>query len=109
MYRYIRGLFSNAVYITIAPGTAFVTPPDSGPLAILTGCTNIKSFNLNRYHAEACKEHQEWVNLQRARKKQIAESVTKTFLEGVFDRNRGFAHIRVRDIIAYFFTDCGRL
>ena len=32
-------------------------------------------------------------------------SVIKTFLAGVFDRNRGFAHIRIRDIIAYLFTE----
>ena len=67
-YGCLGGLLSDTVYGTIAPGTAFVTPPDPGPLVILTGSTNINSVNLNRDHSEACREHKEWVNLDRAKK-----------------------------------------
>ena len=48
-------------------------------------------------------EHKEWVNLDWDGKNQITESVIKTFLGGVFNRNRGFTHICVRDIVAYLF------
>ena len=35
--------------------------------------------------------------------------MSKTFLSRVFDRNRGFAHLRVRDIIAHLFTWYGQV
>ena len=38
-------------------------------------------------------------------KKKIVEAVIKTFLAGVFDRNRGFAHLRMKDIITHLFTE----
>ena len=56
-YGYLRGLFSNAVYGTVAPGIEFLTPPDPGPLVILTGYTNTNLVNINRDHSEACREH----------------------------------------------------
>ena len=108
-YRYLGGIFSNAVYGTIAPGTAHVTPTDPGPFVIPTGSTNINTGNINRDHSEACMEHKEWVNLERAGKNQITELVTKTFLAGVFNRNQGFAHIRVREIITYLFAEYGQV
>ena len=61
--------------------------------------------NLHRNHAEAAREFKEWVNLERAGKKKIAEAVSKTFLAGVFYHNRGFAHLRVRDIVTHLFKD----
>ena len=67
MYGYLRGLFLDAVYGNIAPGTAFVTPPDPEPLVIQTGSTNINLEYLNQNHTEACREHKKWVNLERAR------------------------------------------
>ena len=33
----------------------------------------------------------------------------KTFLAGVFDRNRGFAHLRVREIVPHIFTEYGKV
>ena len=63
-YGYLKGLLSDAMYVNIAPGTAFIMPPDPGPLVIQTVSTNINSENLNRYHSEACREHKEWVNLE---------------------------------------------
>ena len=44
------------------------------------------------------------MNLERSGGK-ITELVTKTFLAVVFDRNQGFTHIRVRDIIACLFAE----
>ena len=76
------------MYGTIALGTAFVTPPDPGPLVFPTGFTNINSGNINQYQSEACREHGEWVNLERAGGKKIIELVTKTLLARVFDWNR---------------------
>ena len=49
------------------------------------------------------------MNLEPAGEKQITESVTKTSMAGLFDRSRGFAHISVRDIIAYLFVDYGQV
>ena len=43
------------------------------------------------------------------REMHIKESVTKTFLAGVFDWNWGFTHIHVQDIIAYLFTEYGQV
>ena len=37
------------------------------------------------------------------------EAVRKMFLSRVFDRNRGFSHLRVRDIITHLFTEYGRV
>ena len=68
MYGYLGGLLLDAVHGTIAPVTEFVTPPNPGPLLFPTGSTNINSVNLNRDHEEACREHKEWVNLDRAKK-----------------------------------------
>ena len=96
----------NAVYVIVAPGNAFVIPPDPGPLAISSGTNSITSGNLNRDHSEAVREFKEWVNLERAGKKQIMEEVSKTFISGGFDRNWGFAHLGVKDIIAHLFIEC---
>ena len=54
-------------------------------------------------------EHKEWVNLDWDGKNQITESVIKTFLGGVFNRNRGFTHICIRDIVTYLFPDYGQV
>ena len=43
------------------------------------------------------------------REKQITEAVSKKFLAVVFDRNRGFAHIRVRYIVTHLFTEYGQV
>ena len=91
----------------VAPGTAFVIPPDPGQLIIPSGTNSVTSGNLHRDHAEAAREFREWINLEHAGEKQIVEAVSKTFLAGVFDRNRGFAHIRVREIITHLFTEYG--
>ena len=93
-YRYLGGLLSDAVYRSIVTGNTFLTPPDPGPVIPLAGSTKINSGNLNRDHSEVCREHKKWVNLERVGKNQITESVSKTFLDGSFDWNRGFAHIR---------------
>ena len=103
------GLWSYVVYGTIAPSTAFLTPLEQGPLVIPTGSTNINSGNINRDHSEACREHKEWVNLERSGKKHITESVTKKFLARVFDRNQGFTHIRIWDIFVYLFAEYGQV
>ena len=42
-------------------------------------------------------------------KKEITEAVSKTFLAGVFNRNRGFAHLQVRDIVTHLFKDYGQV
>ena len=38
-----------------------------------------------------------------------AEAVIKTFLSGVFDRNRGSPHLRVMDIIVHILTEYGQV
>ena len=37
----------------------------------------------------------------------MAEAISKIFLAGVFNRNRGFAYLRVRDIVTHLFTEYG--
>ena len=68
-YGYLGGLQLDAVYAIVAPGTAFVIPPDPGPLVIPSGTNSVTSGNLNRDHYEAVREFKEWVNLERAGKK----------------------------------------
>ena len=68
-YGYLGVLQSNAVYAIVAPGTAFIIPPDPGPLVIPAGNNSVNSGNLNRDHSKAVREFQEWVNLERAGKK----------------------------------------
>ena len=43
------------------------------------------------------------------RGKKTAEAVSKTYLAGIFDRNRGFTHLRVRDIIVHLFKEYGQV
>ena len=108
-YRYLGGLQPDAVYAIVAPGTYFFIPLDPSPLVIPSG-TNIDTLgNLNRDHYEAVWKFKEWVNLECAGKKLIAEAVRKTFLSGVFDRNWRFTHLRLRDIIAHLFTEYGHV
>ena len=52
-YGYIGGLQYNAVYAIIIPGTAFIIPPNPGPLVIPSGNNSFNSGNLNRDHSEA--------------------------------------------------------
>ena len=68
-YSYLGGLKPDAVYVIVAPGTAFVIPPDPFPLVIPSGKNSFTSWNLNRDHYKAVKEFKEWVNLERAGKK----------------------------------------
>ena len=92
----LRGLKTDAIYAIVAPGTELTTPTYPGPTVIPSGTNSVTSGNLNHDNSEAVREFKEWVNLERAGKKQTAEAVSKTFLSGVFDRNRGFAHLHVR-------------
>ena len=80
----------DAVYTFVGMGTAFVIPPNPGPLVISSGKTSITSGNLNRDHSKAVRDFKECNNLERTGKKQIAEAVIKTFISGVFDHNWGF-------------------
>ena len=89
----------------MAPGTLFVIPPNPGQLITPSGKNSFTLENLHRDHTEAAREFKEWVNLERAEENKIAEAVSKTFLAGVFDRNRVFSHLRVRDIVTYLFTE----
>ena len=93
-YGYLGGLQPETVHEIVALGTALVIPPDPGPLIIPSGTNSVTSGKLHRDHYEAAREFKEWVNLERAGKKIFAEAVSKTFLSGVFDRNRRFTHLR---------------
>ena len=103
-YGYLGGLHPAAVYAIVAPGTSFILPLEPGQLIIPSGTNRVTSGNLHSDHTEAARESKEWINLECAGKKQIAKAVSKTFLDGVFDRNRGFAHLGVRDIVTHLFT-----
>ena len=85
--------------------TLFVIPPDPCQLIIPSRTDRVTLGNLHRNHAEAEREFKEQVNLERVVKKQIAESVSKTFLSGAFDLNQGFANLRERYIVAHLFTE----
>ena len=104
-YVYLGDLQPGAVYAIVAPVTSFVIPPDPGQIFIPSGTNSVTSVNLHHDHAEAAREFKEWVNLERSGKKKITEAVSKTFLSGVFDCNQGFAHLRVREIVAHLFTE----
>ena len=108
-YSYPGGLHPDAVYAILAPGTSFVIPPDPDQLIITSGTNIVTSGNLHRDHTEATREFKKWINLERAGKKQIAEAVSKTFLAVVFYCNRGFAHLRVRNIVTHLFTEYGQV
>ena len=79
-YGYLGGLQPAAVYVIVAPGTSFGIPPDSGQLIIPLGKNSVTSGNLHHDYEEAAREFKEWINLECARKKQIAEAVSKKFL-----------------------------
>ena len=108
-YGYLGGMQTDAVYTIVALGTAFIIPPDTGPLVIPSGTNSVTSGNLNHNHSKEVREFKEWVKLERSGKNQIAEALSKTFLSRVFDRNWGFTHLRVRDIIAHLFTEYGQV
>ena len=93
----------------MALGTSFVIPPVPGQFIIPLVTNSVTSGNLHLDHAEAAREFKEWINLERAGKKQITEAVSKTFLAGVFDLNRRFAHLRVRDIFTHLFMEYGQV
>ena len=52
-YVYLGGLQPEAVYAIVVPVTAFVIPPDPGPLIIPSGTNSVTVGNLNRDHSEA--------------------------------------------------------
>ena len=54
-YGYLGELLSDAVYVTVAPSTVFITPPDPKPIVIPTGSTKFNLGNLNRDHSETCR------------------------------------------------------
>ena len=108
-YGYLGSLQPDSVYAIMAPGTSFVVPPDPGQLIIPSGTNSVTSGNLHRDHAEAAREFKELVNLERAGKQQIVEAISKTFLAGILDRNQGFAHLWLRDIVAHLITEYGQV
>ena len=108
-YGYLGGLKPDAVYAIVALGKLFVIPPDPGQLIIPSGTNSVTSGNLHRDHAEAAREFKELVNLERAGKQQIVEAISKTFLAGILDRNQGFAHLWLRDIVAHLITEYGQV
>ena len=108
-YGYLGGLQSDAVYPLVAPETLFIIPPDPFQIITQTGTNSVTSGKLHRDHTEVAREFKEWVNLERAGKKQIDEAFIKTFLAGVFDCNRGLSHLQVRDIITHLFMEYGQV
>ena len=104
-YGYLGGLHPDAVYAIVSPGILFVISPNPVQLIIPSGTNSVTSGNLHRDHAEAARGFKEWINLEHAGENQIAEAVSKTFLARVFDCNRGFAHLRLRDIFTHLFTE----
>ena len=73
-YGYLVGLQPDAFYAIIAPVTAFIIPPNPGPLVIASGTNSVTSGKLNCCHSEAVREFKEWVNLERAGKKNRGSS-----------------------------------
>ena len=65
-YGYLGGMQTDAVYAIVSLGTAFIIPPDTGPLVIPSGTNSVTSGNLNIYHSKAVREFNEWVNLEHA-------------------------------------------
>ena len=78
-YGYLGELQPDAVYVIVAPETAFNILTKPGPLVIPLGTNIVTSENLNRNHSETVRELKEYVNLKRAGKRQIAEAVRKRF------------------------------
>ena len=78
-YGYLGVLQPDVVYAIVAPGTAFVIPPDPGPLFIPSVTNSVTSGNLSRDHSEAVREFKQWVNLERAGGKKIRGSSEQNF------------------------------
>ena len=104
-YDYLVGLQPDAVYAIVAPGNSFVIQPDPGELIIPSVPNSVTLGNLHHNHAKAAREFKEWINLERAGKKQITEALSKKFLAVVFYHNQGFTHLLVMDIITHLFTE----
>ena len=74
-YGYLGGLQPDAVYAIVAPGTSFVIPTNPGQLITPLGTNSVTLGKLHRDHAEAAREFKEWINLERAGKKQIRRGI----------------------------------
>jgi hypothetical protein len=91
--------------LTIAPGTPFTLPTNPGAPPVVAGTNQVNAANAVRIYNEEKREWQEWCNIERATKLQLAASVPESVLSGAKGVARTFNGVRVRNIISFLFTN----
>ena len=91
--------------MTIAPGSPFILPTNPGAPPVVAGATQVDAANAVRIYNEEKREWQEWCNIERATKLQLAASVPESILSGAKGVARTLNGVRVRDIISFLFTN----
>ena len=82
------------------PGSAPVIPPNS---------TGPQIAAIERQFNKAIRQWTEYNNLTDAGKKFIQDGIDDMYLKGITDRNVGFAHVTIRDILAFLFQNYGNI
>jgi hypothetical protein len=101
----LGGASHDIWYLTIAPGTPFTLPTNPGAPPVVAGANQVDAANAVRIYNEEKREWQEWCNIERATKLQLAASVPESILSGAKGVARTFNGVRVRDIISFLFTN----
>jgi hypothetical protein len=97
------------VYATISP-TAWITPPNPGPLPIIpAGASQIAIRALERQHAEALRMWRQYNLVQDAIKTQIAQAIAPIYLETLNNRYTGFASVTIRQLLDHLYSRYGAI
>jgi hypothetical protein len=105
---YLGIVVSSAVYSTIAPGSPFHTPtiPTQHP-TIPRASTDTAISTIVRRHSKKVREWKEYNNIQRALKKQLANSIKKIYLDAHHGNNVGYENVSIHVLIQYLLDEFG--
>ena len=107
---YLGLILTPAVYATVAPGTAFVIPPNPGPTANLVGATTQPQINARlRTHAEQLRQWKEYKNVNDAIKNQLIGAIEPMFIRGLRNQHVGFLNQSIQNILQYLFRNYGQI
>ena len=98
------------VYASIPNTVPYTIPAFPGPQQVYPATsTQQQRAEINNTYKRDLHNFTECTNLQQALRKQLINALDPMYLEPLRDRNTGFAHIPLRDMLTHLFTNYGQI
>lgn len=103
-------ILSDAAYVFVAPGFAYIRPDNPGQLPIFPdGATGPQIAAVERLHRVEMYEFNRYKNVESALKRFIIHSVDDIFIHALHQQHIGYANRTTRELLDHMFNLYGRV